>query len=956
MPSSNKRPGGSDDGDDRGESPHKVARLALDQHQQHQQQQQQQQHHDYTQQYHGQLQHDGGNGGDYNNHSNGANGTSSSGGKKKGGGGGSTRTGQACDRCKIRKIRCDARPGGCSPCLQNNSECKTTDRITGRATSRGHTEVIENENASLKMYLLELQQQLKENGVEPKPPQVIPHGHMPTNASIPFWGQGQNGAWNPDQHGAYPPSAASASAAPEERSAQTSLLPDFRAGCIGDNYLGVQSGNNWLSPIEGTSLALFGTKIDLAEFMPSEHDPLTSAMSYRTFLSHAFGRAQPFVPTMPPYEQCKVYAEWFFRSVTPFTPVLHKPHFMDLLDRIHHQNYQPTHAETVMVHMVLAIINFQFSSRNSNEQARHDAMSHYQYALKFIPDLITGHKLEDIQALTLICSQLRNQPRPGAAWMFTNMVMGVALESGLHRSAKAWQTSPSQRDAHHLEMRKRTFWSLLILHVHISGKLGRPMPFRMEDFDIEIPDAVDDTVRTENGTENKICSFRAGIEGFKLVRIIIQIYSSIYSVKSTGQYDANLRHLDKELAEWEAQVPVEFSMSQAKDEDRVCALYLDMGMAEAKLLLHHPSLCRSMSEQTMQSNLDSCLTWSSRLLASATQLKDRKSLDTTWYSSVNFLAAIFTTLFAYTERRDTITSSDLTRLRQDMDQWLAVFAEVGALLGALPQLQVAVRSIIEISLGNLSRVIAAKTASAAVASTTESPSEPQPQQHTHQPAQAYDNASYSNNTSSNTNGYSQPPSQSNPDLADSAYSSYPPTFHYPSFDGTYPQHQQQQQDVKPNPASLEAQLNAHNNGSQPPQPSNGNAGFMAAYTDALSTNNFMANGGTEGYGHSHPAAWRHFADHMMMSVVGNDMLHANGTSAPNSASTTAATNGLPTGGQQGNGYMNDTSGLMSLSSGVNGGGVVKVPDHISSMEMAQAALSGHGGQVWPLMNYSGGIE
>jgi hypothetical protein len=81
MPSSNnKRPGGSDDGDHNGDSPNKVARLDLN--------------HDHQQQYNG---HDGG---DYNSQ-NGSNNTS--GGKKKGGGG-STRTGQACDRCKVRIV------------------------------------------------------------------------------------------------------------------------------------------------------------------------------------------------------------------------------------------------------------------------------------------------------------------------------------------------------------------------------------------------------------------------------------------------------------------------------------------------------------------------------------------------------------------------------------------------------------------------------------------------------------------------------------------------------------------------------------------------------------------------------------------------------------------------------------------------------------------------------------
>jgi len=148
---------------------------------------------------------------------------------------GSTRTGQACDRCKVRKIRCDATPGGCTPCRQNGSECRTTDRITGRATARGHAEQLENEVTGLKMYVIELQAQLRAIGQEPGPPPSAPEGYAP-----------------PTPQGMYENGGFGQSVRTERHGSQGSLLPEFRQGCIGDNYLGVASENNWLSPIEGT--------------------------------------------------------------------------------------------------------------------------------------------------------------------------------------------------------------------------------------------------------------------------------------------------------------------------------------------------------------------------------------------------------------------------------------------------------------------------------------------------------------------------------------------------------------------------------------------------------------------------------------------------------------------------------------------------------------------------------
>lgn len=66
------------------------------------------------------------------------------------------RVSQACDRCRIKKIKCDGkRP--CHNCAKINFECKTSDKLTRRAFPKGYTEnlerklkELEEENKSLK--------------------------------------------------------------------------------------------------------------------------------------------------------------------------------------------------------------------------------------------------------------------------------------------------------------------------------------------------------------------------------------------------------------------------------------------------------------------------------------------------------------------------------------------------------------------------------------------------------------------------------------------------------------------------------------------------------------------------------------------------------------------------------------------------------------------------------------
>ena len=88
-----------------------------------------------------------------------------------------------------------------------------------------------------------------------------------------------------------------------------------------------------------------------------------------------------------------------------------------------------------------------------------------------------------------------------------------------------------------------------------------------------------------------------------------------------------------------------------------------------------------MSPQVTSSNLDECLDASSKILDISEKLKALKSLDTTWYLATDYLAAMFTTLFACNERQNQMTSQDLQQLQRDMDRWLDVMGEVGKLLG-----------------------------------------------------------------------------------------------------------------------------------------------------------------------------------------------------------------------------------------------------------------------------------
>jgi hypothetical protein len=188
---------------------------------------------------------------------------------------------------------------------------------------------MESENSYLRAQILDLQLQLKEHGVEPRAPPAYnalqPPSHPWSSSS------NDNQAWsNGPRQTSSPPLLGYALAGSAVKSES---LPQFKHGSIGDNYLGVAAGDALLSHIRGTSLSVFGTEIDITDFMMGEAEYESSPMSYTTLVHISVGGQQVEVPSLPPYNQLHDYATWYLRSLNPYTMLVHKPVFMELVRR-----------------------------------------------------------------------------------------------------------------------------------------------------------------------------------------------------------------------------------------------------------------------------------------------------------------------------------------------------------------------------------------------------------------------------------------------------------------------------------------------------------------------------------------------------------------------------------------------------------------------------------------------
>ncbi|KAF8455886.1 fungal-specific transcription factor domain-containing protein [Terfezia claveryi] len=610
----------------------------------------------------------------------------------------STRTGQACDRCKVRKIRCDGLPGGCSPCMQNRTECRTTDRISQRAMPRGYVENLEAKVGGLEVRVKELEASLALERSARGDHGGVNGGQKHDGSSLRSGGDTYNstngtkpGTMNGNRGIKILPQLRNSTCLGDDK------VRGFRAGCY---YLGSSSGASTLHSMRDTALSVLGVEIDLSDVDPADiNNPGAEdgiGESYASCLSSMFG-VNPKVPQdleLPSKAECMRCAEWFFAFSYSYLPIVHRQTFMKQLERLYDdRDYKPTPGVLVQVHMMVAICYWQTGTRRRSKECTEKlkkSYEHYHFSLTHFYQLLHSASLEDLQGLGLILQHIRSFRKPGACWFIARLVVSMAVELGLHRSSKKWRAPDHKIDYIEEEMRKRVWWCLYVIEVNLCAKLGRPVGITDGDCDIELPERIDDEYLTAEGYLPRPegvegCSFDVGIEMFKVIPLYIETNASLYSVArpNRDKYVDLVEQLEKRLIQWRGQVPKWISHDSTRVDHRYQALTLDIWFHEARILMRHPSLSLSPSPTFNKASVKMCVESSREILRLTDKLRKENSyLDATWYTITQQLLAALTILFSMWKKGEQeVTQEEIDQVKADMDLCEGIMGELGSLLG-----------------------------------------------------------------------------------------------------------------------------------------------------------------------------------------------------------------------------------------------------------------------------------
>ena len=618
---------------------------------------------------------------------------------------------------QVRKIRCDALPEGCSHCATQNLDCYVTDRVTGRTERRGYLQQLEREKGAMLVHIRELEKLLENNGVEVRPWQfpgyttTYPAGVNFDHLGNPVPDPSSKDQWQ--QVGLVWVKTGRQKVASSNNGAHTPW--SGLASRPKDSYLGVSSDSAPLSSIKGTTLSILGATIDIAlSDAPDMDEPPPGApagsplynKSVVAFLQSATNINPPQGNVeLPSKQDAFTYAEWYFLMISPFLPVLHKPSFLNLvgcalsrcnwlplnlvqLTRIYDDpTFKPTVPELVVVHMVFATIYLQYGVRNQEEPEKHAQLNelsnkHYHWSLGKFFDLCSSQSLTAVQALAMLSQHTRSFPKPGCALAVASVAFMRAIEMNLHRAVKI----PGGGTTLENEIRKRVWWAIIGIYSTLNGRLGRPMPISVDEFDVEFPVAINDEFIGEEGIldHSKIgqCNYHVGLMGFKIAPLFIEMWSKLYSVRRDPEkYTEVVSHLEAAHRDLMDNLPDELKLDKCQPANQVFALYTQAFCLEFLLCLRHPSVCLTDDPKICAENSRVSEDTARKLLKVVGSLFKMKSLDTTWYQLAVYVAAIFSTLVAHWQRRYDTTAFEVTTLREDMSLWLSIIGEIENLLG-----------------------------------------------------------------------------------------------------------------------------------------------------------------------------------------------------------------------------------------------------------------------------------
>lgn len=469
----------------------------------------------------------------------------------------------ACNRCRLRKNRCDQRLPSCSSCERANVKCVGYDPITKKEIPRSYVFYLESRVAYL-------EQLLQENSISFAAAEVFDHGTRT--------GGDPNTAQTPSDEGTSSTHNGNTVVATHKKSQQEitrskkqnesdkldKLVSNIGSvsvqGASDSRYLGSTSGISFARVVfHAIKFSVSGTSSDRSGVRPSKPPVTKTGMAGGTSMRESFfGLHKKPTIKQAPFPDKEVglrMVEHYFEHANPQMPILHRGEYMKMFEQAYADGDARvrTPRELYLLNIVFAIGSGIFLGNPSEEEEEEDeeekpkpsrrgvagrqqsqpeeyhasAIVHLEACLGSSTSVDRadgfGGALEELQGVLLLAGFALLRPVAPGLWYIIGVAVRLALDLGLNyedgkdfafgleeldlngedtdrvRLSKERIAKERGRREYIRDVRRRLWWCTYGFDRLVSTCVGRPFSITDEVITTEFPSLLDDKYITMGG-------------------------------------------------------------------------------------------------------------------------------------------------------------------------------------------------------------------------------------------------------------------------------------------------------------------------------------------------------------------------------------------------------------------------------------------------------------------------
>ncbi|KXJ92230.1 fungal-specific transcription factor domain-domain-containing protein, partial [Microdochium bolleyi] len=581
-------------------------------------------------------------------------GASSAAGGGGGGGGGpgggnstSFRNVSACNRCRLRKNRCDQKLPSCASCAKAGVSCVGYDPITKREIPRSYVFYLETR-------VDQLETLLAANNIQAPSADKLEYCSRPGAQAV----LDKVMADASDPMVSHAPTDVPDTSRPQSRDGD-----DVRPGSRQTRPGGGKPRS--LGSTNGISFArvVFAAVQSSVGDQKSSSDKTGPRPSKRRDSAHQHGGAggtsmrdsffglhtRPTInpAEFPDRELASKLVSLYFEHANPQIPVLHRGEFMEIFDLAYSKEDSGRACgskELYILNMVFAIGGGIIMDAQATSTGRGGALKRQAQPEEYHASAIvhleaclanSGGGLEELQAVLLLANFALLRPVPPGLWYIVGVAVRLAVDLGLHYedgkdvefdlAGSAPSASSESREAQFKEkgrrefvrdLRRRLWWCTYSLDRLVSTCVGRPFGVSDQVITTEFPSLLEDKFITAQGFTRKPVegepTYKAVARHYFRLRLlqseILQVlqYQQTQIARFNGQNVRNeymhtnlpspflarftsfrdwRRHIDQRLFEWKASAPTKAQSGVAFSPE-----FLELNYWQTIIMLYRQSL------------------------------------------------------------------------------------------------------------------------------------------------------------------------------------------------------------------------------------------------------------------------------------------------------------------------------------------------------------------------------